>query len=230
MVMRAISPGSRLWRFLRWASASGRVRSSSNWPIRAPNVRFEPLGRRRRPFAPDSFAAPRRCAARWPASFASIVPPRVCAGAPPSRSAAAAGPRTCGELAQRGEVAEREASVAADPRRACAQCACERSRATQPYGVVRGRQGLRRETQSHWPLSPRSRSPARRRREAAEGGGGGARSPPVGFAPAEATRAADILVSVDWAANVDCIRRFGAPISYWPIEVKGVFGLNQDRS
>ena len=38
------------------------------------------------------------------------------------------------------------------------------------------------------------------------------------------------MVSVDWAANVDCIRRFGAPISYWPIEVKGVFGLNQDRS
>ena len=39
-----------------------------------------------------------------------------------------------------------------------------------------------------------------------------------------------MIVSVDWLANVDCIRRMGSPISHWPIEVKGVFGLNRDRS
>jgi hypothetical protein len=52
----------------------------------------------------------------------------------------------------------------------------------------------------------------------------------VSAAPAEPAPAGDMVVSVDWLANVDCIRRMGSPIHNWPVKVRGVFGLNRDRS
>jgi hypothetical protein len=53
----------------------------------------------------------------------------------------------------------------------------------------------------------------------------------VSVAPAEPAPTGDMVVSVDWAMNVDCSGpEMPFPIAKWPVALHGVLGLNRDRS